>query len=245
MSRKIHNVWSVLREYGSYLSPLYAPCFDILERYEDLLGYKSDAYDIIIQCCEVLMLSLSDSKRVASFQERTISSRSYSIPVGRKAARRYSIPSLALYGTRRGATLCTQYHVNGLYDIEKGIKGCPFWDDVLQEYQRNGKWVSDDAQTAFYDLYDMIFPDDIPDEWSKDEKMKSHGQGLLHAGETMTLQKYANIHFIKPCRLALKRVLLDNACMGTTITDAIITYNGYCDNAIEKTIYNLKRRYVI
>ena len=236
MSRKIPNLWSVLREYGSYLSPLYAPCFDILEQYEDLLGYKSDAYDIIIQCFSVLMLCLSDSKRVASFQERTIPSRTFTIPVGRKAARFYSIPSLALYGTRRGATLCTHYHVNGLYDSEKGIKGCPFWDEVLQEYQRHGKWVSDDAQSAFYDLY---FPDDIPDEWSKEEKMKSHGQGLLNAGETMTLQKYAKIHFTKPCRLAPRRVIVDSNHMGTTIMDAIVL------PTMDIVLTPLKRRYVI
>lgn len=236
MSRKIPNLWIILREYGSYLSPLYAQCFDILERYEDLLGYKSDAYDIIIQCFSVLMLCLSDSKRVASFQERPIPSRTFTIPIGRKSARLYSIPSLALYGTRRGATLCTQYHVNGLYDIEKGIKGCPFWDEVLQEYQRNGRWVSDDAQSAFYDLY---FPDDIPDEWSKEEKMKSHGQGLLHAGEKMTLQRYAKIHFTKPCRLAPKRVIIDSKHIGTTITNAIVL------PTMDIIITPLRRRYVI
>jgi len=236
MSRKIPNLWSILREYGSYLSPLYVSCFDILERYEDLLGYKSDAYDIIVQCCAVLMLCLSDSKRTASFQERTIPDRIVMIPVGRKAARLYSIPSLALYGTRRGATLCTHYHVNGLYDIEKEIKGCPFWDDVLQEYQRNGRWVSGDAQRAWYDLY---FPDDIPDEWSKEEKMKSHGQGLLNAGEVMTLQKYAKVYFTKPCRLAPCRVAIDSRYMGTTITNAIVL------PTMDIVLTPLKRRYVI
>jgi hypothetical protein len=182
------------------------------------------------------MLCLSDSKRVASFQERTIPTRTFVVPAGRKAARHYSIPSLALYGTRRGATLCTQYHVNGLYDIEKGIKGCPFWDEVLQEYQRNGRWVSDDALCAFYDLY---FPDNIPDEWSKEEKMKSHGQGLLNTGEKMTLQKYAKIHYMKPCRLALGRVLIDSRHMGTTIMDAIVL------PTMDIVVTPLRRRYVI
>jgi hypothetical protein len=99
-----------------------------------------------------------------------------------------------------------------LNHVEKYMKGCPFWDDVIGNYKRNGVWVSEDAEEAFYEEY---FPDDIPDEWTKADKERSHGKGLLKPGkkllnpqkrlepeETMTLAKYAKIHFTKPCRLA-------------------------------------------
>ena len=230
------DVWTILREYGAHIDVRFQSCIVILERYEDLLGYRSDAYTMVILCLITLMLCLSDAKRNTSFapcfkQERR------SFVIGRKKSRLYAIPSVALYGTKRGSTLCTMNHFTGLYDVEKGIKGCPFWDEVLCEYQRHGKWVSDDAQTAFYDLY---FPDDIPDEWSKEEKMKSHGAGLLHVGDRMTLHRYAKIHFTKPCRLAFMSTIpkLDGI-EGCNVLDAI-QYGP-----IEITLKPLRRRYVI
>ena len=231
------KIWSLLREYSARQYPLYTECIDILEHYEDLLGYKSDAYDTVILCVAVLMLCLSPAKRTHSFQQRPYQERSFCIPIGRKAARLYPIPSVALYGTRRGTTLCTQYHTNGLYDIEKGIKGCPFWDEALREYQRHGKWVSDDAMEAFYDRY---FPDDIPDEWSHEEKIKSHGLGLLHVGDRMTLQRYAKIHFTKPCRLAFMSTIpkLDGI-EGCNVLNAI-QYGP-----VEINLKPVRRRYVM
>lgn len=236
--RLLVNIWPLLREYGSYVSVEYDACFAILEHYETLLGYKSDAYDTVILCVAVLMLCLSDKKRVSSFMVRPVPSRMLMIPVGKKTARLYTIPSVALYGTKRGSTLCSEYHANALYDIEKGIKGCPFWDDVLKEYQRQGKWVSDDALQAFYDEY---FPDDIPDEWSKEEKMKSHGQGLLNKGEKMTLARYVRIHFTKPSRLAfgVKGRKLDGI-EGCCVVDAI-----RFDEKAEILLKPVRRKYVI
>jgi len=151
------------------------------------------------------MLCISDTKRESSFRIRPVPSSSLSLPIGRKSARLYAIPSLALYGTARGTTLCSHYHIKGLYDVEKGIRGCPFWDETFKGYQKNGKWVSDDAMEAYYEEY---FPDDIPDEWTKEEKLKSHGQGLLHPGEVMTLYRYAKIHFIKPARFIIPTATL-------------------------------------
>ena len=231
-------IWPLLREYGSYVSAEYEACFTILEHYETLLGYKSDAYDTVILCVAVLMLCLSDKKRVSSFMVRPMLTRMLTIPVGQKTARLYTIPSVALYGTKRGTTLCSEYHTNALYDIEKAIKECPFWDDALKEYQRQGKWVSDDALEAFYDEY---FPDDIPDEWSKEEKMKSHGQGLLNKGEKMTLARYARIHFTKPSRLAfcVKGRKLDGI-EGCCVVDAI-----RFDESVEILLKPVRRKYVI
>jgi len=231
-------VWPLLREYGSYVSAEYEACFMILENYETLLGYKSDAYDTVILCLAVLMLCLSDKKRGTSCMRRVVPPRMLTIPVGTKAARMYSVPSVALYGTKRGLSLCSQYHVQGLHDIEKAIKGCPFWDNALKEYRRQGKWVSDDALEAFYDEY---FPDDIPDEWSKEEKMKSHGQGLLNKGEKMTLARYARIHFTKPSRLAfgVKGRKLDGI-EGCSPLDAI-----RLDDNVEILLKPVRRKYVI
>ncbi len=232
------KICSLLKEYGSHVSAENAVCFMILQNYEKLLGYKSDAYDTVILCMAVLMLCLSDKKRGTSFMRRVVPPRMLTIPVGTKAARMYSVPSVALYGTKRGLSLCSQYHIHGLYDIEKAIKGCPFWDSLLKEYQRQGKWVSDDAMEAFYEEY---FPDDIPDEWSKEEKMKSHGQGLLNKGEKMTLARYARIHFTKPSRLAfgVKGRKLDGI-EGCSPLDAI-----RLDDSVEILLKPVRRKYII
>jgi hypothetical protein len=52
---------------------------------------------------------------------------------------------------------------------------------------------------AFYEQY---FPDDIPDEWSKAEKEKSHGAGVLGPVESIRMAKWARIHLNGVARLA-------------------------------------------
>jgi hypothetical protein len=51
-------------------------------------------------------------------------------------------------------------------------------------------------------FYHRYFPDDLPDEWTKAEKERSHGDGLLAPHETVHLGKYAR-RFLSQCaRLA-------------------------------------------
>ena len=171
MAQQIQDVWPILKEYGRHLSPDYETCFTILEKYEDLLGYRSDSYSIAIKCCAVLMLCLSKEKMEQSLKIRQISFTPLQIPIGRKAARLYHIPSVI-----------SGHLVSQLHDVEKGIKGCPFWDDVLNEKDTD----------TFYNTY---FPDDIPDEWSAKDKEKSH---RIHKVESTMIQRYA---LTKPCRL--------------------------------------------
>ena len=170
MAQQIQDVWPILKEYSRHLSPDYEACFTILEKYEDLLGYHSASYSIAIKCCAVLMLCLSKEKMEQSLKMRQISFTPLQIPIGRKAARLYPIPSVI-----------SGHLVSQLYDVEKSIKGCPFWDDV------NKKDID-----AFYNTY---FPDDIPDEWTAKDKEKSH---RIHKVESTMIQHYA---LTKPCRL--------------------------------------------
>ncbi len=39
-----------------------------------------------------------------------------------------------------------------------------------------------------------IFPDDIPDEWSKEERAKSHGEGCLNENEEVNVQMWLKTH---------------------------------------------------
>jgi hypothetical protein len=75
--------------------------------------------------------------------------------------------------------------------LGKNMKGCPFWEEVIEEYQSNGKWSSDDSQEAFYERYLVS----LPDEWSKSEKQKSHGEGVMGPHEESNLAVYSKRFF--------------------------------------------------
>jgi hypothetical protein len=61
--------------------------------------------------------------------------------------------------------------------------GSVYWDEVAAAV---GGWEAvrsnDEVREAFYDEH---FPKDIPDEWSKKERAKSHGRGI---GESTPLR---------------------------------------------------------
>jgi hypothetical protein len=127
-----------------------------------------------------------------------------SLSVGRRDRRVYSIPSACLYGTTlRGRSKWAQNNFTQLYNVEKYLVGCPFWDEVLEEYAdvEDGeiKWKSDDKLEEFYEKY---FPDDIPDEWSKKDQLKSHGDGVLGPTDKPNIWKYSRSFLSKVPHLA-------------------------------------------
>lgn len=91
------------------------------------------------------------------------------LPVGRLSARLFSLPKHLL--------VQKPLHPCGADLLETG---CAFWRTRLAEFgcvlndSRLGSrlvFPTDDAMEEFYGLY---FPDDIPDEWSVQERAKSH-----------------------------------------------------------------------
>jgi hypothetical protein len=208
------RLWWLLEWYVTHIvsktlttSEQYSICFKALQQYEQLLGYRSAEYDVIVRCLAVISLcapvntkplpSVINSRYISSLHE-------WDQCEGHIERRIYSIPSACLYGiTYRGSIPWSQQS-NGLHNVEREIIGCPFWEEALSEYgsiDKHGtiQWKSDDATESFYNKY---FPDDIPDEWTKKEKQKSHGDGVLGPDEKITLLKYAKLHLSKGCRLA-------------------------------------------
>jgi hypothetical protein len=207
---KSERVWELLRWYAvRYCAPSMCACLDILEPYEALLGYRSDEYDVIIRCMAVISVCLSPSQQTTSFaalpasmDERILETiAEWDKECGRITHRRYTIPVRCLYGkTRRGTMKWTTTTVKYLGQLEEGIKECPFWQEAMSEYvTTHGVWKSDDMREAFYDRH---FPDDIPDEWSKAEKNKSHGDGVLGPNEPITLAKWSRCFFAGVSRFA-------------------------------------------
>ena len=106
--------------------------------------------------------------------------------LGRRQRREFGIPIDCLYSiTKRGRMSNREKNLETLYTLSwKTLDGCPFWDRVLEE---EAPWLDDDRLESFYDLY---FPDDIPEEWSKQDQEKSHGYGTLIYDEVPTTVKY-------------------------------------------------------
>jgi hypothetical protein len=133
--------------------------------------------------------------------------------VGRRDRRVHQIPSACLYGTTlRGRSRWAQSNLTQLYNIEKYLIGCPFWDEVLEEYanvdeQEIIKWKDDDKMEEFYEKY---FPDDIPDEWSKKDQQKSHGDGVLGPSDKANIGKFSRNFMSKMPHLAWNTTRLVN-----------------------------------
>jgi hypothetical protein len=180
----------------------YITCLEALKEYDKLLGYKSEEYDVIVLCAAVIMMCVQPEKQEESFhpqvneidKNNSQTLNEWASAVGRRDRRIYQIPTSCLYGTTlRGTYKWSQNNLTQLYNVEKYLVGCPFWDEVLVEYadvDEKGAitWLNDDKMEAFYELY---FPDDIPDEWSKKDKLKSHGDGILAPSDKPNIAKYS------------------------------------------------------
>jgi hypothetical protein len=204
----------------------YKICLEALKNYEQLLGYKSDEYDVIIRCLAVIMMCIWPTKQDESFSPLVSeidklnldTLNEWSLSVGRKDRRVYQIPNACLYGTTlRGRMKWTQNNLIQLYDIEKHLVGSPCWHEILTEYAdvtENGEiqWMSDDKMEEFYEKY---FPDNIPDEFNKKDQLKSHGAGILGPNDKPNIAKYSRNFMNKNPRLAWNTTKLVNNYLET------------------------------
>ena len=211
MSRRIaaDRVWELIAWYATHCTKhgvSYHTCFKALQGYEQLLGYRTDEYDTIVRCLAVLSLCLSHSQQVHSLSSlpSTIDATSlmriaeWQERLGRKSYRIYSIPTACLYGTGRGRIPWQSSTVSQLNETH--LIGCPFWEEALSEYAIiDAATIHWNSEEQFYHRY---FPDDLPDEWTKAEKERSHGDGLLAPQETVHLGKYARRFLSQYARLA-------------------------------------------
>ncbi len=127
--------------------------------------------------------------------------------IGRRSRRIYSIPSSCLYmSTWRGILPHTKTTINQINSMGANpqltysvINECSYWREIFESH-RNIVALSctsstgeshgcntDDTWEAFCE---WAFPDDIPDEWSAEEKAKSHGPGITNPGEPLMWRRY-------------------------------------------------------
>jgi hypothetical protein len=229
----VNRVWEMLSWYitnsMSKFKSEYESCIEALKNYEQLLGYQSDEYDAIVRCCAIIACSMPVKLQLQSFKpldsEIGVEGREmleeFSRQLGRRAARKYKVPQMALYGTLRGRSKWSQKNLTQLYNIERYLCGCPFWDEALAEYatiyEDTIQWLSDEKKEEFYEKY---FPDDIPDEWSKADHLKSHGDGILGPTDKPNIQKYSRCYMSKMPRFAWNSMTAVNKYLeGLNISD--------------------------
>ena len=154
------------------------------------LYYEDDAdMHLATRAFAIAFLCLNDKQRKASCVPLVLPTvdhladdrKRWISMTGRRKRREFGIPKECLsWITSRGLHTYKKHTLRELWGI--GIqslreKGCPYWQRRLEE---DNPFADDDALEAFYDLE---FPDDIPEEWSRPDQNKSHGEGPLNLNE--------------------------------------------------------------
>jgi hypothetical protein len=253
----VERIWVLLdwflKNVHTAFKEEYKVCFSALKSYELLLGYKSAEYDIIVRCTAINMMCISAKRQELSFKvEPEIDVRNLQIlnelelSVGRKERRVHKIPTACLYGTTiRGMAQWTQKNYTQLYNVEKYLIGCPFWDEALVEYSELLdssiiQWHSDDTMEQFYDKY---FPDDIPDEWTLLDQQQSHGDGILGPNDKVKLSKWSRTFMSKLPHLAWNTTKATNIYLEKLdINDCTDSSIGDC---IDKIFENYKTESIL
>ena len=160
--------------------------------------------DPSLQVCVSVLLACSPAARAAPAVPDEINTHlaRWATLLGRRARRCYGIPQECLYGlTRRGClsqTESTLRELRGIHDLlvhEQGLE-----------------------EEALDSFYAAMFPDDIPDEWSLADQMRSHGRGVLRASElAISFSRLGSIWFQAESRFAwgfYEWVGIDRVCEG-------------------------------
>jgi hypothetical protein len=110
---------------------------------------------------------------------------------GKHRSRRvFTVPFECLYHITKRGSEQTVYDSNekellGRLERPGRLWGSEFWDEAAEEF---GGWEAvrsdDEARESFYNT---LFPDDIPDEWPKELRAKSHGTGVLQRGQESSI----------------------------------------------------------
>lgn len=239
-------------------------CIQYIRGYEKLLGYTSEQWNIIILLLSLLVLHPYKQsfqplqKQLDRIYLKELEEMEQLIE--RKKRRMIEIPTECLYGvTHRGCMKWSQTNIKQLYNIEKYLIGCTYWDEELEKYAlvNNGsiEWNNDDALEEFYTVH---FPDDIPDEWSKKDQMKSHGNGVNGPKDIVNIYKYYRGAFTNKSRYAwgLKKSVLSilqglviPSCNITDICDIYLKHNiiqmSHIKNINTDLLKPVKKKFII
>jgi hypothetical protein len=181
MAPKIGNCFDSLRNLNTWSGLDYSPRIHLLLCFM-LITFAHKPAAIIAQSFEGLRRpSAHINDEIAEWDEL----------VGRRERRIYAIPRDCLYmSTWRGMMPYTKTTINQINNMGANpqltysvINECSYWREIFESHGCN----TDDTWEAFCE---WAFPDDIPDEWSAEEKAKSHGPGISNPGEVPMWRRY-------------------------------------------------------
>jgi hypothetical protein len=173
------DAWTILLTYATSRDRF------VIEQLSEMKTHiwEARAAAVILVCDKVP----TGWKAVRRFREEGLIDE-WSALEGRRARRIYKIrPEAVLYGTERAELSRSVTNIQEIREPLTAMYGSPYWDVVAEQF---GGWKpiykSDAGKETFYELY---FPDDIPDEWSRDDQEKSHGLGLAFTEQTAVERK--------------------------------------------------------
>lgn len=188
---KVYELLQVVQT-KKHNNPSLAEILTLLEFNESLETPVTRAVAIAAVCLDRKRLKSSLQPLTLTLPKEVQESLSeWRLVEGRRHRRVFPIPPECLYmKTARGNISNKETTISNIYAInDLTVGGCPFWERVLEE---EAPWLGDERKECFWELY---FPDDIPDEWSKEDQEKSHGRGSLINNEVPSILKYIDRWF--------------------------------------------------
>ena len=154
---------------------------------------------------------------------------------GRRSRREYAIrPEAIQWGCKRSELYAKESNIEEVRTPFEALKGCEYWDAAAEEL---GGWslIAENSlvKERFYELY---FPDDIPDEWSREAQEKSHGRGIRLGSEEEQMKKQLSAWFRGSRALGLQSTL--EAVVRETTWGMWSTL--YSAHTIDYTTWNLR-----
>ena len=129
--------------------------------------------------------------------------------LGKRKRRIYQIPKDCLYGrTYRGTLTHQQSNMNELYDTQQLLEGQYIYEEFIHIYENYDDFKKRDKE--YESFIDWYFPDDIPDEWSLEDKKMSHGNGINQPTDTPFIRRYFNrwVDLKNPCKIWDKEMIV-------------------------------------
>jgi hypothetical protein len=142
--------------------------------------------------------------------------------ITKRKRRIYAIPKDCLYGrTYRGTMTYNENNDEELHEPPYILQNQIIYHSIIEQYGSYESFYNEDNYDMFMDWY---FPDDIPDEWSLEDRKKSHGIGINQKGDTPSLRKYFNrwVDLKSDCKIWNKELIV-NKCL-QDIHDYFNTY---------------------
>ena len=190
----VPSFWTRIRQLA-----LGTPLEALLPSLSNDLG----TYEIFGRCTALAVLLTHSTIAITSWHEfvvpLTVNTREMYMyldefirPISIKACRLHPIPWECLFGmTKRGSGQST---ISELNDVEEHLLSSPTWCRLMKPYRTDDGlfWIGETGQVLFYEDYFPYEEGDIPDEWSRFEKNKSHGAVIPNVGNPVFSRWWRN-----------------------------------------------------